>query len=65
MKSRKDERINSASLFRKGDKNVEHWHGATATSKMAHIAINNYKGDENVRWLKPVTDEEFKAINKQ
>jgi len=44
---------------------VEHWHGATATSKMAHIAINNYKGDENVRWLKPVTDEEFKAINKQ
>src|SRR6266542_3207622 len=43
--------------------NTEHWHGASANSKMVHIAITNYKGDENVVWLKPVTDEEYEAVN--
>jgi quercetin dioxygenase-like cupin family protein/alkylhydroperoxidase/carboxymuconolactone decarboxylase family protein YurZ len=43
--------------------NVEHWHGATATSKMAHIAITNYKGEENVTWLQPVNDEQYKLAN--
>jgi len=54
--------------IKKGDvvnipENVEHWHGASANSKMVHIAITNYKGDENVVWLKPVTDEEYEAVN--
>ncbi len=40
---------------------VEHWHGASSTSGMAHIAITNYKGDSQVNWLKPVTDEEYQA----
>jgi len=44
--------------------NIEHWHGATANSRMIHIAISNYKGEENVTWLKPVSDEEFKEVNK-
>jgi quercetin dioxygenase-like cupin family protein len=44
---------------------VEHWHGATAHSKFVHIAITNYKGDQNVVWLKPVSDEEYHAANKQ
>ncbi len=49
-----------AQPIKKGDvvnipENIEHWHGATATSKMVHIAITNYKGDENVVWLNPVT----------
>ncbi len=43
------------------DANIEHWHGASSTSGMTHIAITNYKGDENVVWLKPVTDEEYKG----
>jgi len=30
---------------------------------MVHIAITNYKGDENVTWLKAVTDQEFNEIN--
>jgi 4-carboxymuconolactone decarboxylase len=30
---------------------------------MVHIAITNYKADENVVWLKPVTDEEYRAVN--
>lgn len=57
-----------AQSIKKGDvvnipENVEHWHGASATSKMAHIAITNYKDDQQVTWLNPVTDEEYKAVN--
>ncbi len=44
--------------------NLEHWHGATATTKMVHIAITKYQGDEFVRWLKPVTDEEYNEVNR-
>jgi quercetin dioxygenase-like cupin family protein len=40
---------------------IEHWHGASPESGMTHIAITNYKGDSQVNWLKPVTDEEYKA----
>ena len=40
---------------------IEHWHGASSTSGMTHIAITNYKGDSQVNWLKSVTDEEYKA----
>ena len=59
-----------AQCIKKGDvinvpANVEHWHGATASSEMVHIAITNYKGEENVIWLQPVTDEEFNEANKQ
>lgn len=43
------------------DPDIEHWHGASPTSQMTHIAINNFKGDSNVNWLKPVTDEEYKT----
>ncbi|HRO45356.1 cupin domain-containing protein [Agriterribacter sp.] len=63
------ERGKPAQSIKKGDivnipENVEHWHGAAVNSKMAHIAITNYKGEENVMWLKPVTDEEFNEVNK-
>lgn len=40
---------------------VEHWHGASPESRMTHIAITNFKGDTQVNWLKPVTDEEYKT----
>jgi 4-carboxymuconolactone decarboxylase len=43
------------------DPDIEHWHGASPESQMTHVAITNYKGDTNVAWLKPVTDEEYKA----
>jgi quercetin dioxygenase-like cupin family protein len=42
---------------------VEHWHGASATNKMIHIAITNYKDDVQVTWLQPVTDEEYRSVN--
>src|SRR5687768_15314482 len=40
---------------------IEHWHGASSTSEMTHVVITNYKGESQVNWLKPVTDEEYKA----
>jgi 4-carboxymuconolactone decarboxylase len=57
-----------AQPIKKGDvvnipENLEHWHGATAISKMVHIAITNYKDDVNVIWLKPVTEEEYNEVN--
>lgn len=43
------------------DPDVEHWHGASPTSQMTHIAITNDKGSGNVVWLRPVTDEEYNS----
>jgi quercetin dioxygenase-like cupin family protein len=37
----------------------KHWHGATATTAMAHIALQEHLGGKNVDWLERVTDEEF------
>ncbi|MDQ6843331.1 MAG: cupin domain-containing protein [Bacteroidota bacterium] len=58
-----------AQALNKGDvvnipENTEHWHGASADSTFAHVAITNYKGDENVVWLKPVTDEEYSSVKR-
>lgn len=58
-----------AKSIKKGDvinipENVEHWHGASATSKMVHIAITNYEGEINAVWLNPVTDMEYSEANK-
>ncbi|HKO61822.1 MAG TPA: cupin domain-containing protein [Pyrinomonadaceae bacterium] len=43
------------------DPDIEHWHGASPETAMTHIVITNYKGDSQVNWLRPVTDEEYKA----
>src|SRR5687767_13059513 len=43
------------------DADIEHWHGASPETAMTHIVITNYKGDTQVNWLRPVTDEEYKA----
>ncbi len=43
--------------------NVEHWHGASANSKMVHIAITNYEGEVNAVWLNPVSDSEYLEAN--
>jgi quercetin dioxygenase-like cupin family protein len=62
------EKGKAAQRIKKGDvvnipENTEHWHGASSTSKMAHIAITNFKDDIQVTWLQPVTDEEYNSIN--
>ena len=45
--------------------NTEHWHGASAKKTLVHIALTNYKGNENVVWLKPVTEAEYQNVNKR
>jgi len=63
------EKEKAAQTIKKGDvvtipEDVEHWHGASADSKMVHIAITNFKEEVQVTWLEPVTDEEYNAVNK-
>lgn len=41
---------------------VDHWHGATPTDTMVHIAIGTNTNIGGAVWLKPVSDEEY---NKQ
>ncbi|MGO0633200.1 (R)-mandelonitrile lyase [Pseudomonas sp. SAR267] len=36
-----------------------HWHGATDTTAMQHVAINEYMDGKAVDWLEPVTDVVF------
>ncbi|TXM91326.1 cupin domain-containing protein [Methylobacterium sp. WL103] len=36
-----------------------HWHGATATSAMTHIAIQERQDGEAVTWMEPVSDAEY------
>lgn len=37
----------------------KHWHGATPTKAMTHIAIQESLNGKNVGWLEKVTDEEY------
>ena len=38
----------------------EHWHGATDTTLMAHIAmVVGEAGGDGTTWLEPVTDEQY------
>lgn len=38
---------------------VKHWHGATATTAMTHIAIQEPVNGQAVDWLEQVTDEQY------
>ncbi len=44
--------------FAPGEK---HWHGATPTSAMTHIAIQEGMGGKVVEWLEPVSEEHYRA----
>ena len=37
----------------------KHWHGATATSAMSHIAIQEKLDGKNVDWMEKVSDEQY------
>ncbi|AVB26034.1 cupin domain-containing protein [Pseudomonas syringae pv. syringae] len=43
--------------------NVKHWHGATATTAMTHIAIAEVLDGEVVDWMEPVSDGDYQAAN--
>jgi len=40
---------------------VKHWHGATATTAMTHLAVTGMRNGENVTWMEQVTDEQYKV----
>lgn len=51
-------------VMRKGDviwipAGVKHWHGASPTSSVTHIALQEEQNGTNVVWLEPVTDAQY------
>ena len=44
--------------FAPGEK---HWHGATSTTAMSHIAIQEALDGKAVEWLEHVSDEQYRA----
>ena len=43
---------------------VKHWHGASPTASVAHIALQEEQNGSNVVWLEPVTDEQYNPKHK-
>ena len=57
-------RNNKPQLMRMGDTIwipplEEHWHGATTTNSMTHIAIQEAQNGQVAEWLEQVTDEDY------
>ena len=38
----------------------KHWHGATATTGMTHIAIQEHLNGKAVDWMEKVSDEQYR-----
>jgi len=43
-------------------RDVEHWHGAAHDSSLTHIVVTNNSKQGAVRWLDPVSDEEYDCL---
>ncbi|MBN9351385.1 MAG: cupin domain-containing protein [Chitinophagaceae bacterium] len=61
------ERGKPARVIKKGDvvnipEGIEHWHGASSSRNLVHIAITNFKNNIQVNWLQPVTDNEYASV---
>ena len=41
----------------------KHWHGATATTAMTHIAIQEQLDGKTVDWMEQVSDEQYQILN--
>jgi quercetin dioxygenase-like cupin family protein len=39
--------------------NVKHWHGASATTAMTHLAFSGVLNGKTVEWLEKVSDEQY------
>jgi quercetin dioxygenase-like cupin family protein len=39
---------------------LKHWHGASPTTAMTHIAIQESVGGRNVDWMEKVSDEQYR-----
>ncbi len=58
------ERGKSKKIIKRGDivkclPNIEHWHGATLTGPMTHIALTPDLSKGNVIWLNKVSEDEY------
>jgi quercetin dioxygenase-like cupin family protein len=56
----------SVQVIRPGDvvwcpPNVKHWHGASPTTAMSHIAVTGTVDGKNVTWMEKVSDEQYNA----
>ena len=38
---------------------VKHWHGASATTALVHIAVQEALDGKNVEWMEKVSDEQY------
>lgn len=57
-----------AQQIREGDvvhipPNQKHWHGATSTAHMSHIALQEERSGKAVEWMEKVTQEQFNMAN--
>ena len=43
---------------------VKHWHGATTSSALTHIAVQEHVDGKVVDWMEPVTDGQYLAQEK-
>ena len=43
--------------------NEEHWHGATSTNSMSHIAVQEAMNGTVATWLEKVTDEDYYKLS--
>lgn len=41
----------------------KHWHGATSTTAMTHIAIQEWLDGKPVNWMEQVSDEQYQTSN--
>ena len=39
---------------------LKHWHGASLTTAMTHIAVQESVGGKNVDWMEKVSDEQYR-----
>ena len=39
---------------------MKHWHGATSTTRMTHIALQEQLDGKVVDWMEHVTDEQYR-----
>lgn len=39
---------------------ARHWHGATPTTAMSHVAVAEAQGGQSVTWMEQVTDEQYR-----
>lgn len=40
---------------------IKHWHGASPTTAMTHMALTGMKNGKNVTWMEEVSDQQYNA----